>query len=75
LNISQGDIYQVLAYATRYKCNRIVLVYPVFKGQETTESEPYVTHTALGPVTLEVKQIDISGPHETFCQQNEATNA
>lgn len=28
LMISQADIYQMLAYSVRYKCNRICLVYP-----------------------------------------------
>lgn len=60
LSISQGDIYQVLAYAVKYKCNRIALVYPVFKGSEgPPEIEPIVIDTAQGEVCLAVEQVDI----------------
>ena len=28
LNVSEGDVYQMLAYATRHNCRRVVLLYP-----------------------------------------------
>ena len=32
LNVSQSDLYQMLAYATRYGCPDIVLLYPHHQG-------------------------------------------
>ena len=31
--VSEGDVYQMLAYATRFECPQGVLAYPVFKGR------------------------------------------
>ena len=33
-NIFQGDIYQMLAYSIRYKCNEISLIYPKLLGED-----------------------------------------
>ena len=37
LQISQSDIYQMLAYGVRYKCNNIILIYPMFLGDNKEE--------------------------------------
>lgn len=34
-NIAQSDLYQMLAYAVRYKSKKICLVYPFFESSET----------------------------------------
>ncbi len=36
-NLSQGDIYQMLAYSVRYQCNNILLVYPKLLGEGSDE--------------------------------------
>ncbi len=37
--VSQSDIYQMLAYSVRYKCNNIVLVYPKMMGNKCDNME------------------------------------
>jgi 5-methylcytosine-specific restriction enzyme subunit McrC len=37
LRLAQSDIYQMLAYGVRYKCNRIALIYPKFLGADSDE--------------------------------------
>lgn len=38
-HISQSDIYQMLAYSVKYKCNQIVLIYPEMMGCRRDEFE------------------------------------
>jgi 5-methylcytosine-specific restriction enzyme subunit McrC len=41
--ISQADIYQMFAYGKKYKCNRIILLYPWVEelGEYKSEGKPY----------------------------------
>lgn len=42
ITVSQDDIYQMLAYAVRYNCNNIYLVYPKFLDFEYNNEENYI---------------------------------
>lgn len=42
ITVSQDDIYQMLAYAIRYNCNNIYLVYPKFLDFEYNDQENYI---------------------------------
>lgn len=37
LRLAQSDIYQMLAYGVRYRCNNIALIYPKFLGEDRDE--------------------------------------
>lgn len=61
INVSQSDIYQILAYSIRYECNNIALVYPKFLGdinKEVIESE-IIIDTNYGQVTVKILKIDL----------------
>ena len=61
LSVSPSDIYQMLAYAVRYNCNSIALVYPVFKESKgSAEIEPLNIETSQGNVCLKIEQVDIN---------------
>lgn len=38
VNLSESDVYQLLAYAVRYQCNQLCLVYPKFHGNKGREN-------------------------------------
>lgn len=40
--VREGDVYQMLAYATRFECQQGVLAYPVFKGRGMAMPDPPV---------------------------------
>jgi 5-methylcytosine-specific restriction enzyme subunit McrC len=59
--IFQSDVYQMLAYALRYKCRRLFLVYPAFhrllKPMEIINT--YTIPTEVGDLELSSIQIDL----------------
>jgi len=59
--ISQADVYQILTYALRYKCNRLFLVYPAFNNtQKAVEIiNTYIISTDIGDIELSSVQIDL----------------
>lgn len=57
-NISQGDIYQVFAYAKAYGIRKVALIYPVFDEKET-EMQIIKLMESEGDVELVVGCVDI----------------
>ncbi|TDH26789.1 hypothetical protein EXU57_08230 [Segetibacter sp. 3557_3] len=59
--ISKSDLYQVTAYALRYNCKQLYLLYPKFIGVENEASllAEYFIESAAGRITLSVIQIDV----------------
>ena len=61
INVSQGDIYQMLAYSIRYECNNIALIYPKFLGDINSndiESEIFID-TNYGQVIIKIIKVDL----------------
>jgi hypothetical protein len=59
--ISQEDVYQILTYALRYKCNKLFLVYPTFNNaQKPVEIiNTYIISTDVGDIELSLIQVDL----------------
>lgn len=61
INVSQSDIYQMLAYSIRYECNNIALAYPKFLGDDNEgviESEISID-TNNGQVVIKILKVDL----------------
>ena len=61
INVSQADIYQMLAYSIRYECRNIALIYPKFLGDvndKIIESEISID-TNYGPVAIKIIKVDL----------------
>lgn len=58
--VKQEDIYQMLAYAGHYNCREILLVYPLYKGENLRE-EPITIRIKIfnDNVTIKIIQMDI----------------
>jgi 5-methylcytosine-specific restriction enzyme subunit McrC len=70
VKVSQADIYQVTAYALRYQCKRVFLIYPLFKGNEdfdTLLAEYKIPHET-GDITISIIQIDLNLNNEEIRQ-------
>ncbi|RSU52497.1 5-methylcytosine restriction system specificity protein McrC [Sphingobium yanoikuyae] len=39
--VAQGDVYQMMAYARLYRCDRLMLLYPAVEGNGTTLSHRF----------------------------------
>jgi len=59
--VSQADVYQMLAYAQVYRCQRLMLLYPHHSGLGPTDG-PLAVHKVRGQpnVELTVASIDLS---------------
>jgi 5-methylcytosine-specific restriction enzyme subunit McrC len=61
--VGEKDVYQMLAYATRFDCRQAVLAYPIFKGARNDAlPEPPIFHIDRGfplPITLSLRLIPI----------------
>lgn len=57
-SISSGDVYQMLAYATRFECPRVLMLYPQQRGQSRKryEYEIYGTQHSLFVATIDLHQ-------------------
>lgn len=77
LQVSQSDIYQMLAYSIRYKCNNIALVYPKYledKVEDILVSEIVIDNYGE-KVKIKVLKIDLeSDVEELSCGLNEILN-
>lgn len=58
--VSQADVYQMMAYARLYRCNRLMLLYPSIPGQPSAIRGQY--GLANGRERLSLGQIDIADP-------------
>ncbi|MGE8205373.1 McrC family protein [Heyndrickxia sp. NPDC080065] len=61
VNVSQTDIYQMLAYALAYNCKKIFLIYPVLRVNQKFENplEEYEIETENGVVKIFILHVDI----------------
>lgn len=57
LGISSADFYQMHAYAHRYNCPRVVLLYPQTAGMAKPEFRPFVLEG--GGATIEAATVDL----------------
>ncbi len=58
--VSQGDVYQMMAYGQLYKCNRLTLLYPHHAALNRSEGVHTVHQVAGHNRRLETATIDIS---------------
>lgn len=56
--VSQSDVYQMMAYARLYRCDRLMLLYPDAPGAKPNETHRYGVHG--GPEMLALGRIDLS---------------
>jgi 5-methylcytosine-specific restriction enzyme subunit McrC len=61
VGISTDDLYQLIAYAVRYNCKKLFLIYPKFFGEKGASSllAEYKIESPFGEISLRVIQIDI----------------
>lgn len=62
VDLSESDVYQMLAYAVRYQCNRLYLVYPMFRSNKELENPlaTYVIQNGTENIHISAFHIDIS---------------
>lgn len=60
LSVKQSDIYQMVSYAGHYNCGKVLLAYPLYKGEDLGE-EPIIVKIKLfnNYITIKIVQIDI----------------
>lgn len=56
--VSQADVYQLMAYARLYRCERVMLLYPAIPGQKHRKRHEY--GIAPGVERLAIGTVDIS---------------
>lgn len=56
--VKPGDLYQMMAYAQLYHCNRLVLLYPHRAGLVSTLPAHHCLAHASGPVRLTIASVD-----------------
>lgn len=62
--VSQADVYQLMAYAQIYRCDRVMLLYPHHQGLPATPiRKTYDIATPDNPGRLIVSSVDVSPPH------------
>lgn len=62
--VSQGDVYQLMAYARLYRCDDLLLLYPT--APMATADERMVFGMAGGREKLRIAQIDIAADKDTI---------
>lgn len=58
LGVSESDLYQMLAYIQRYRCPRIVLVYPQTAGMAEPICQTFTIHGS--PAVVDVATVDLT---------------
>ena len=64
--VKQSDVYQLMAYARLYRCDRLMLLYPSVPGADQQSRHDF--GLARGRERLAVSTVDISEP-KRFAQQ------
>jgi 5-methylcytosine-specific restriction enzyme subunit McrC len=71
VHLSESDVYQMLAYAVRYECNRLCLVYPNFRGNKEWRN-PLVTYQIKsGAELIHITAIHVDISAEDLSQAKE----
>jgi McrBC 5-methylcytosine restriction system component len=67
VDLSEPDVYQMLAYAVRYQCNRLFLVYPMFRSNKELNNPlaSYVIRNGDENIHISAMQVDISSENLT----------
>ncbi|MGO4373197.1 hypothetical protein AB4Z21_21010, partial [Paenibacillus sp. MCAF20] len=62
VDLSESDVYQMLAYAVRYQCNRLYLVFPMFRSNKELNNPlaTYVIQNGTENIHISAFHIDIS---------------
>ncbi|MFF2480092.1 McrC family protein [Paenibacillus sp. NPDC058071] len=62
VDLSESDVYQMLAYAVRYQCDRLCLVYPMFLNNKALKNPlaTYVIQNGSQSIHISAFHIDIS---------------
>jgi 5-methylcytosine-specific restriction enzyme subunit McrC len=58
--IAQGDVYQMMAYARLYRCDRLMLLYPAVPGEVATDINPH--GLSQGPERLDIASVQLAEP-------------
>lgn len=62
--VSQADVYQLMAYAQIYDCDRVMLLYPHHAGlPDMPVRQHYDIARDGGPHRLSVSTVDVTAPH------------
>lgn len=59
-DVSQGDVYQMMAYGQLYKCPRLTLLYPHHNGLAAADGIHSTFRVNTGGQSIEVRAIDLS---------------
>lgn len=59
VGVSQSDIYQMLAYGVRYRCDDITLVYPKFLDQAEPANYCFIIQNGEEGIRVNVQQVDL----------------
>lgn len=62
--VSQNDVYQLMAYARVYRCNRLVLLYPCSPGQTAGEIRRFGIDG--GREMLSLNRVDLAAPPDAL---------
>jgi 5-methylcytosine-specific restriction enzyme subunit McrC len=60
MDVAQADIYQMMAYAQIYACERLVLLYPHHGGLKSPLPAHYRVAVPDGPIRLTIATVDLS---------------
>lgn len=62
VDLSEADVYQLLAYAVRYDCKQLFLVYPMFRENRelTNPLATYHIQSGIGEIRITPIHLDIS---------------
>lgn len=58
-DISQADVYQIMAYARLYRCDRLMLLYPAPYGEVVGQVHPH--GLSQGPERLDIATVSLGG--------------
>lgn len=71
IDISQSDLYQMLAYSVKYKCDQIVLIYPEMIGcnRDKLELRTIEIHKEKGVLNIKVVLINLENDTNLVMRQ------
>jgi len=63
MDVAQADVYQMMAYAQLYRCERLVLLYPHHGGLAPPLPIHHRVAAPDGPVRLTIATVDLTSHH------------
>jgi len=63
MDVAQADVYQMMAYAQLYRCERLVLLYPHHGGLASPLPIHHRVAAPDGPVRLTIATVDLASHH------------